>query len=155
MNEFVGKKIGEVLAFCKVGEETFKKGITALTEKMGTEFVNDYIDRSHMYTESLERMVTDTDVYDVVMKKAEATGTKLRAMRDMYVGDQWDNATELMEWSGFFEGAAVVHFALVQGAADKLENDELSALANEAVSFHYQVLEDAEAELASVGQMKA
>ena len=89
------------------------------------------------------------------MAKLEATGTKLRAMRDLYVGDQWHNATELLEWSGFFEGAAIVHFALVRGVAMELDNSDLLNLVNEAIDFHYQILEHAESELESVGQDRA
>jgi hypothetical protein len=108
-----------------------------------------------MYAESIQKIANDGGISEVTMKKLEGTGKKLRDMRDMYIGDEWDNATELIEWSGFFEGAAIVHFALVRGAADKLGSSELSALANEAIDFHYQVLEKAESELESVGQMKA
>lgn len=154
MNEFTGKKLGEVLAFCEVGEETFKKGINALNEKLGGEFVADYIVRSNMYFESVKKFAGDGGVGEVATTKLEATGKKLRAMRDLYVGDQWDNATELLEWSGFFEGAAIVHFALVRGVAMELGNNELLNLVNEAIDFHYQILERAEAELESVGQDK-
>lgn len=155
MNEFVGKKLGEVLAFCVVGEETFKKGIMALTERLGEEFVHEYIDRSQTYAQAIKNFAEQGGVVDVVNKKLEGTGAKLRNMRDMYIGDEWDNATELLEWSGFFQGAAVVHFALVRGSADKLNMTDLSALANEALEFHYQILERAQSELESVGQMKA
>lgn len=152
MNEFTGKKLGEVLAFCEVGEETFKKGIKALNEKLGYELVTDYIDRSNMYFESVKKFALDGEVGDITTKKLEATGKKLREMRDLYVGDEWDNATELLEWSGFFEGAAIVHFALVRGVAMELGNNELLNLVNEAIDFHYQILERAESELESVGQ---
>lgn len=155
MNEFTGKKLGEVLAFCQVGEETFKMGVEALTEKLGAEFVTDYIERSNMYFESVKKFAEAGGVLEVTMTKLEATGAKLRSMRDMYVGDQWGNATELLEWSGFFEGAAIVHFALVRGVAMELDNSELLNCVNEAISFHYEVLEKAESELESVGQDRA
>lgn len=155
MNEFTGKKLGEVLAFCEVGEETFKMGVEALTEKLGAEFVTDYIERSNMYFESVKKFANDGGVGEVATMKLEATGTKLRAMRDLYVGDQWHNSTELLEWSGFFEGAAIVHFALVRGVAMELDNSDLLNLVNEAIDFHYQILEHAESELESVGQDRA
>lgn len=155
MNEFTGKKLGEVLAFCEVGEETFKMGVEALTEKLGAEFVTDYIERSNMYFESVKKFANDGGVGEVATMKLEATGTKLRAMRDLYVGDQWHNPTELLEWSGFFEGAAIVHFALVRGVAMELDNSDLLNLVNEAIDFHYQILEHAESELESVGQDRA
>ncbi len=76
-------------------------------------------------------------------------------MRDLYVGDEWDNATELLEWSGFFEGAFIVHLALVRGSGESLDHENLITLTNEAIAYHYEVLEMVESELALVGQDKA
>ena len=76
-------------------------------------------------------------------------------MRDMYVGDQWDNTTELLEWSGFFEGAAVVHWALVRGAAEGMNDETLMTLAEEGKNYRYELLELAENELEAKGQDKA
>ena len=84
--------------------------------------------------------------------KASKTEEKLRSMRDLYVADQWDNATELMEWSGFFEGAAVVHWALVRGAAEGMNNEGLLTLAEECINWHYELIELAESELGATGQ---
>jgi hypothetical protein len=113
------------------------------------------LEKNRMHGEELIRIATDGAGIDITLAKAEKTGEKLMKMRDLYVGDEWDNATELMEWSGFFEGAAVVHWALVKGAAEALNDEGFIMLAQEGVNYHYELLELAESELGSIGQTKA
>lgn len=155
MNEFVAKKLGEVLAFNQVGTDTLEHGRTALVAALGAEKVADMEEKNRIHGEAVIKIATEASVIDITLAKAAKTGEKLKKMRDLYVADQWDNATELMEWSGFFEGAAVVHWALVRGAAEALSNDELLTLAEEGVNWHYELIELAEGELGSTGQSKA
>lgn len=155
LNEFVGKKIGEVVAFTRVATDTIERGKEALVAHLGEERVMDMLEKSRIHGEELLRIATDGAVVDTTLAKAEKTSAKLMQMRDLYVGDQWDNATELMEWSGFFEGAAVVHWALLRGCAEALNDEGFLTLAQEGVNYHYELLELTESELASIGQNKA
>lgn len=155
MNEFVAKKLGEVLAFNQVGTDTYKKGRTALLEALGEEKFMDIQDKNRIHAEAIIAIATAADMIDTTLVKAAATSKKLIAMRELYVGDQWDNATELMEWSGFFEGAAIVHWALVNGAAQSMNDEPLMVLAEEGVNWHYELIEMAEGELESTGQDRA
>ena len=155
MNEFVAKKLGEVLAFNRVGSDTLQKGRAALVAALGDERVLDMEEKNRIHGEEVIRIATDAGSIDITLAKASKTEEKLKAMRDLYIVDQWDNATELMEWSGFFEGAAVVHWALVRGAAEGLNNEGLMILAEEALNWHYELLEMAENELGSTGQDRA
>lgn len=155
INEFVAKKLGEVLAFNRVGTETLEKGRAALVAVLGEEKIVDMEERNKVHGENIIKIASDAGVLETTSAKADKTSDKLRAMRDLYVGDQWDNATELLEWSGFFEGAAVVHWALVRGAAEALEHATLTVLAEEGVDWHYELLEMAESELGSKGADKA
>lgn len=155
INEFVAKKIGEVLAFTQVAADTIEKGREALIEALGSERVEDMLEKNRIHGEELIRIATDGGTIDITLAKAKKTEDKLMQMRDLYVGDQWDNATELMEWSGFFEGAAVVHWALVRGAAEDMNEEGFLILAQEGVNYHYELLELAESELGSVGQNKS
>ena len=82
----------------------------------------------------------------------EVRGTRIGFLSASDVGPTWLNATEILEWSGFFEGAAVVHWALVRGAAQGLNHEGLMILAEEAVNWHYEMIES---ELATTGQNKA
>ena len=155
MNEFVAKKLGEVLAFNQVGTDTLEKGKTALVAAIGEERFADMEDKNRIHADAIIKIVTDAGMIDTTTEKAAKTGEKLKSMRELYVGDQWDNATELMEWSGFFEGAAVVHWALVRGAAEGMNDGVLLELANEGVNWHYELIELAESELATTGQNRA
>ncbi len=155
MNEFVAKKLGDVLAFQQVGQDTLEKGRAALEAALGQEKIVDMEEKFRIHGEEILRVATDAGVVDTTLAKAEKTGEKLHAMRDMYVGDQWDNTTELLEWSGFFEGAAVVHWALVRGAAEGMNDETLMTLAEEGKNYRYELLELAENELEAKGQDKA
>ena len=155
MNEFVAKKLGEVLAFNRVGTDTIEKGKEALVASLGQERVSDMLEKNRIHGEEVMRVATEAGVIDTTLAKADKTGEKLMKMRDLYVGEEWHNATELMEWSGFFEGAAVVHWALVRGAAEGLNHEGLLILSEEALNWHYELLELAESELGSTGQNKA
>lgn len=155
INEFIAKKLGEVLAFTRVSTDTIARGRSALVAALGEEKVMDIEEKDRIHGEEVIRVATDAGVIDTTLAKADKTEAKLKQMRDLYVGDQWDNATELMEWSGFFEGAAVVHWALVRGAAEGINDEGLLILAQEAVNYHYELIELAESELGSTGQSKA
>jgi hypothetical protein len=61
----------------------------------------------------------------VVVTKANGTGTKLMKMRDIYIADQWRKPSEIAEWLGFFEGAAYVHWNLVDGAGESTHVKDL------------------------------
>lgn len=155
INEFVAKKLGEVLAFNQVGTDTLEKGRTALVEILGEERMVDMEEKNRIHAESIIKIATEGGAIDTTLAKASKTKEKLIKMRDLYVADQWDNATELMEWSGFFEGAAVVHWALVRGASEVIDIEELRLLAEEGVNWHYELIELAESELGSTGQSRA
>lgn len=155
INEFVAKKLGEVLAFNRIGTETLEKGRSALLTVLGEENVLDREEKNRIHGEAVLKIATESSVIDITLEKAKKTEEKLRIMRDLYVADQWDNATELLEWSGFFEGAAIVHWALVRGAGESLNNETIITVANEAISYHYELLEKSESELGTKGQDKA
>ncbi len=154
-NEFTMKKLGEVLAFNRIGAETLQKGRPALLEVLGAERIADIEEKFRIHGEEVLRVATEAGGIDTVLGKSTKTEEKLRAMRDLYVGENWDNATELLEWSGFFEGAAIVHWALVRGAAEGMNNEALMTLAEEGKNYHYELLEVVESELESKGQDKA
>ena len=155
INEFVAKKMGEVLAFSRVGTETLEKGRAALVEALGQEPVLDQEEKNRIHAEEIIRIATEAGVIDTTLAKANKTEEKLKAMRDLYVGDQWNNAVELLEWNGFFQGAAIVHWALVRGAGETLNNEMLITLANEAVSYHSELLDQSESELSQEGGDRA
>lgn len=86
--------------------------------------------------------------------KADRTAAKLRSMRDLYIGE-WDNVTELCEWLGFFEGAALVHWALVEGVAEVTRNESLATFASESKEFHETLLQEVADALVEIGKDRA
>jgi hypothetical protein len=55
------------------------------------------------------------DMSDVFTRKRAKTDTKITGMMESYIGDEWDNDFEVLEWCGFLLGAGIVHAALVEG----------------------------------------
>ena len=155
LNEFTAKKLGEVLAFSRVGKETFERSRSAMTRVFGSDETERIIEDNNALAARIELIAEESETTNTVEKKAEATGEKLKKMRDLYVGDQWDNETELMEWSGFFEGAAIVHFSLVLGTAEKLEHATIKHIATDGMALHRKIFSVAETILRDTGKNRA
>ena len=154
INEFTAKKIGEVMAFCEVGIDTWKRASLTLSNTLSAEQVTNYIDINNAHLEALKKFIGENNISEITLTKQGKTVEKLTKMRDLYVGDEWENSTEIMEWSGFFEGAAIVHFALLNGCAQGLDNSNLMMICEEGLNFHGEILDLATSELESVGQSK-
>ena len=114
MNEFTAKKLAEIEAFLQVS------GV--IIEKAGTPLV----DNNPEVAEALDALSQQTiaDSVDVNVKeifdtKVEKTHAKLSNMMEIYVGDEWDNPVEVLEWSSFFSGAAAAHAALASELSDE------------------------------------
>ncbi len=150
MTEFFATKRGEVLAFCMVGVETLEKGRGAFERVLGVDGVARMISENTAHGEVLKQIAGVYAVADAVMAKSEKTGAKLREMRDLYVAERWDDSAELLEWSGFFEGAAIVHWAIVQGGADSGSLADLQALTQKGFSFHTDFLNNISAIIKTV-----
>lgn len=155
MNEFTAKKLGEVLAFAVVGKEIFEQGKEALTTVLTAEGVTKDTDSAQLHADAIKALAEEEGVSDTTISKSHKTGDKLRAMLDLYVGDQWDNPAELLEWLGFFEGAALVHWKLVEGAGEALGDSKLKDLAATGVSFHQNLLMQVSASIKELGGKKA
>lgn len=139
MDTFSAKKLGEVLAFSRVGVDTLDKGGAALARVLGESSVEGLRKGHEQHIEAIEKAAeaAEEDSKQTTFDKAKATGEKLENMRELYLqGDDWNDPVEVMEWLGFFEGAAIVHWSLVQGAAAALDESDLAELAEQGVAFH-------------------
>lgn len=153
MNEFTAKKLGEVLAFSNIGVELFERGETALKEA-----VDDYDELKLAFDEQATQIKEAADaggVLETCETKAQATGDKLRGMMETYIGDEWDNLAELLEWMGFFEGAAVVHWKLVEGVSETLGDSSLASLAENGTTLHHDLLHRVQEMIKQVGSDRA
>jgi len=137
MNEFQAKKLGEILAFETLSAQFFEKTKGTLKEKFSEESLNEIIEKNTLRTAKIKEISEINNASEITIPKSEKTIQKLIQMQDKYIGDEWDNPAELLEWLGFFEGAAIVHLKLVEGMAEKIENEELKTLTKEAVESHH------------------
>src|SRR5258708_5403219 len=151
LNEFTAKKLGEVLAFAVVGKEIFEKGKDALGQVLTAERVDQIIKSASGHEDAIVMLAGGEGSRDITLPKSEKTADKLRKMLDLYVGDQWDNSAELLEWLGFFEGAALVHWKLVEGAGAALDDDTLRNLAITGVDFHQDLLTEVSRAIRDLG----
>lgn len=154
INEFTAKKMGEVLAFARLGTETSKKGLSGFVSIMSGDELRAMQEMNDRLERSLYLIAEEFGVADIMDKKADVTLTKLRAMRDLYIKDQWDNSAEISEWSGFSEGAAIVHWAVVEGAAEGARHENLRLLALDAKQYHEGKLRQFESYLKTIGITK-
>ena len=155
MNEFSGKKLGEVGAFAVVGIETLERARPALISVWDEAIVTEAINHWTSQREKLGVIAEAEGVSEPFAKKVDGTGTKLRQMRDMYIGDEWDNPSEVFEWLGFFLGAAIVHWELVRGIAEVKEHAELLTLAQGALEHYHEVFAEVCQALNQVGNKRA
>lgn len=142
MNDFTAKKLGEVLAFARVLALTLDRGGEALAQAIAQNDLEDIRTANEQHIKTLETGEPYSDVRDALLAKADKTAKKLTAMQDLYLADEddWDDPAELMEWLGFFEGAAMVHWNLVIGAAHSVGKKDLTDLAESGVDLHTNFL---------------
>lgn len=141
MPEYLAKKLGEVLAFAQVGSETLGKGKEALEGVFRQEELKVLYNTHEEQAKRLGKLIQPAGQLETARAKAALTANKLRSMRDLYLKDQWDEAIEILDWLGFFEGAAIVHWALVRGSAQQAGSQDLAELAQQALEFHRSFLE--------------
>lgn len=140
--EKFGRKLGEVHAFATLGLNTFEKAQASLTHIFGEDQSKNIIKDQQTTVRQIEDVATTIETIEVTQKKSEQTVAKLGQMRDLYIGDEWENPTELAEWLGFFEGAATVHWALIEGFALKSDRRDLVILAQSQQLFHEGILDE-------------
>ena len=150
MNEFVAKKLGEVHAFSVIGLEGAERGGDAFIEAIGA-------DNASGFTGKLSEFKTAVEAAgnDLTTAKSEKTTAKLRGMMEAYIGDDWDNPVELLEWLSFFTGSAAAHWSLVCGAANTIGHEGMQATAPAARDFYAARLQGVIDALEAVGAKRA
>lgn len=119
MNRFTINKLAEVQAFVALGYairsragETFEQIAQPLAMDLGSIRVD------------LAAGLTAEQAHAFTAKQ-EKTITKLVAMMELYIGDDWDDPVEVLEWLSFYCGAASAHAALAASAVDALGHHAL------------------------------
>ena len=149
MNEFIAKKLGEVVAFSRIGLELEERGGAAFDEALSSDTAEYKAQLVAWESAALEMG------NEVTTAKAEKTTEKLRKMMELYIGDEWDNSVELLEWMSFFYGSASAHWSLVSGASEAAGLSDLHAMAGEAQEGYHQYLHHTIAALREVGVARA
>jgi len=141
MNDFVAKKLAEVEAFCKTS--------ALILEKAGINFAQKFSETASILSELSAKTVVSalpSQQKAVFDEKLARTQAKLGKMMELYIGDEWDNPVEVLEWSSFFTGAAAAHCALASALQQDL-NTQLSDMSKRYEDALHQVIQD----LRSVG----
>jgi hypothetical protein len=129
----------EVLAFSITGLSLFEKGESALQEVFQDQY-KEIVTTFSKHADAIHTLSEELNIDEITIPKSEKTKEKLLSMANMYVGDEWDNPAELMEWLGFFEGAAIIHWQLVLGAGEGLSHEKIKSLSTDAITFHQTLL---------------
>jgi len=154
MNNHMWKKLGEVKAFGRVGIDFLENGRSGLApDVFSADEIDQLITANNQHVEKIADIAKDNDASDTVDTKAEKTIVKLEKLQDSYLTDEddWQDPLELLEWSGFFYGGAIVHWSVIAGAAESADISALDTLAETGLEFHHEMLhtsKDAIAELA-------
>ncbi len=157
MNDFTAKKLGEVLAFSRVLAATLDRGGDALSRVMPEDLLENARTTNQRLMSALEEEEAYSAVRDAILAKAEKTQIKLTDMQNLYLtsDEDWNDPAELMEWLGFFEGAAIVHWRLVVGAARSSGEASLASLASAGHALHTELLSSVEAAIEQHGEERA
>lgn len=133
LQEFTIKKLAEVQAFNGLGNQITGRAGEALAAAapQAARLLDEAagIDLAPHIAED-QRVLFDD--------KTAKTTAKLQHMMDLYIGDEWDNPVEVLEWSSFYAGAGAAHSALTGAAADGVDAGLASRL--EALTDTYQQL---------------
>lgn len=142
MNKHMWKKLGEVKAFSEAGIDFIERGQVGLREVFAEDEIAELTATHQVHRDKIAEIATTANKNDIVDKKAEATKEKLVDLQDRYLTDEddWQDPMELLEWSGFFHGGALVHWNLIAGASQVNDISSLTSLAQEGYEFHHDLL---------------
>ncbi|PIT92488.1 MAG: hypothetical protein COU08_02150 [Candidatus Harrisonbacteria bacterium CG10_big_fil_rev_8_21_14_0_10_42_17] len=152
MNEKTAKKIGEAYAFAQVCDELYQKTPGVLEDLLDTH-ARDISEKTREQRKKLETV--SEEVKEIVLAKAEKTSKKITTMGNLYVGDDWDDPAEVLEWLSFFLGGAIIHWQLIKGSASERENREFETIANEGVQYYTTLFETTRNKAEAIGHARA
>jgi len=154
MNEKITKKIGEAYAFAQVLETTFVANESVMTQLLGTAAGTVAASASEQKA-ALHAICDAAETTDVLLPKVEKTAEKITKMGEMYVGDDWDDAAEVLEWMSFFVGGAIVHWQLIAGAGAAMDDEMLTDAATSGVVYYEALLSELKRSATQIGEARA
>ena len=154
MNEKITKKIGEAYAFAQVLETTFAANEAVMTELLDTA-AGTVVSTAGEQRAALHAICDAAEMSDVLLPKVEKTAAKISKMGEMYVGDDWDDAAEVLEWMSFFVGGAIVHWQLIAGAGAAMDDEMLTDAATSGVVYYEELMDQLKRAATEVGQERS
>jgi len=154
MNEKITKKIGEACAFAAVLETTYQANEAVMKELLGAH-AGTLVKTTTSQKTALHSICDEAGTTAVLTPKVEKTAVKITNMGEMYVGDDWDDAAEVLEWMSFFVGGAIVHWQLIAGAGTAMGHTALARVSDEGVAYYEALLAQLKVAATNVGTERA
>ncbi|MCI5050794.1 MAG: hypothetical protein MRY57_00600 [Candidatus Pacebacteria bacterium] len=154
MTEKVAKKIGEAYAFAQVLTDTFTSNEDVMSELFG-DHADAILDIAKAQREELADIADEFGMSEIVLPKAEKTGAKLTKMGEMYVGDDWDDVAEVLEWMSLFVGGAIVHWQLIVGSAEEMDHTHFGNIAGVGTEYYAKLMEQLREYSKVIGKARA
>lgn len=145
MNEFIVKKMAEVQAFINLRSVILDKayGLSDMAPRTAAALAEK--------NPEIGSLIESASLKEVFRSKVQKTDDKLTEMMNLYIGDEWDNPVEVLEWLSFYSGAAAAHAALVAGTLNELgKTDDERQLIKIHDGF-WQLLASVKEELVATG----
>jgi len=143
-------KIGEAYAFAQVLQTTYTSNQSVLQELL-EEHAEGLESMAQVQIEALSAICAEAGTTDVLEPKVEKTAAKITGMGETYVGDDWDDAAEVLEWFSFFVGGAIIHWELIAGAGEAMQHEELTLAATEGVLYYESLLAQLKVAASDIG----
>lgn len=150
MNEKITKKVGEASAFAQVLEATYQANEKVMKELLGEQAAT-VVKTAGSQMTALNSICDEAGTVSVLVPKVEKTADKITRMGEMYVGDDWDDSAEVLEWMSFFVGGAIVHWQLIAGAGTEMEHTALNRIASEGVLYYEGLMDQLKVSATAVG----
>lgn len=115
------KKLGEVKGFAVLGLELIDRSGSSAAKAFGEKYTSKMTSSFKSQLEFLNPIADN--------EKSEKTVIKVREMMEKYIGNNWDNSVEILEWSGFFFGACQIHWSLILRLAESERDTQLNEYA--------------------------
>ena len=150
MNEKITKKIGEAAAFAQVLGTTYSANEAVMKELLDGQ-AGAIVKTAESQQTALKSLCDEAGTVSILLPKVEKTAEKITSMGDMYVGDDWDDAAEVLEWMSFFVGGAIVHWQLIAGAGEAMGHTALKRVADAGVVYYSELMDQLKVAATKVG----
>lgn len=155
MNEKVAKKVGEAHAFSKVFQDLKNQTTEEILLEMVDQNTEEIIEKTNTLMSDLGKISKQFQVEEIVTSKSERTVKKIKGMGESYVGDEWDNPVEVLEWLSFLIGGAVIHWRLIEGSAKAMKSEKFVTIASFGAEYFTEIFEKITEKAAYTGKKRA